>query len=963
MSYRLTLTFEITTNPTTVTIPIIHNNNNQLLIVVNWTANLDDPTITTGTLSHTYTATGTRTVGINGFTLTSNSVTAFGGLSWNGAPQLKSIQSTDTYWGLGTGVTSMYGLFHGTTSLLTSLPQHFPPSVTNMNEMFINSSCSPNISNWNVSNVTTMRQTFKNSTFSGDISGWDVSSVTDMYEMFENSTFNEDITRWDVRSVTNMVEMFKNATAFNRDIRGWFVKYTAARSNMFSGASAMNTAFGGTAYNTSSGTTGYSSYLPTYFFNNITVLYRDDTINADAYNFDIELPANVDVGYIMNGTDIGHVFTNRGGNFIYTSTPSPWSMSNYYVAGKYMTNGTSLTERFASSIKRPFVVSTVPPTFDATYVYYKFVDEVGGAEYTNTFRIISDNDIQDVLADVICVGGGGSGGNDVANWGSGGGGAGTVQIGETTFGAGTNDYTIHVGSRGTNNNSTQDQGASWITRTGYGIQVRSEQGGRGWDNGSGTNHGGSTGGGSGGSSATITSIEPDADTQATTATQNTYTNFTRYVNRGGGGSNNTGGGGGGGAGAVGNTATGYPGNSGGHGKQWAVDGNYYGGGGAGQGVWDYANQHGPAVGGGGSFYSGYSGAGTNGTGGGGAAAQAANAHNTSGAVGGPGGSGVVIIAIPKTLLAIPTPYQLLVWTTGSSYSTTSGIPAHVTYNTGFDTFTWHYGNTYAHVLCVGGGGGGGAANGYEGGGGGGGGTVSIGYISLTKGASYSITVGSGTTSNTTNAYPSQIVSNGTTLIQSRGGGRGGMRGGFQSDFSSSGWAGGTGGSGGGSGGAPWAYGYNGGEMGGANWQSYDNFSMYCSPGSGGYHNNYAGAGGGGAGVHPSNPVQYAELSAGGGYHWGGGGGGDGKEWEIDGNMYGGGGGGGGAADQVNYFGFGGPGGSGGGGNGDGWNVGGTGGTWGTGGGGGGGMTATTHGNAQAQGRIGGGGIVIFALIR
>lgn len=80
------------------------------------------------------------------------------------------------------------------------------------------------IGNWDVSNVTNMRQMFLQSSFNQDISGWDVSNVQMFTRMFEQqSSFDQDLSRWDVSSARNMGYMFGWASSFNQDISGWDV--------------------------------------------------------------------------------------------------------------------------------------------------------------------------------------------------------------------------------------------------------------------------------------------------------------------------------------------------------------------------------------------------------------------------------------------------------------------------------------------------------------------------------------------------------------------------------------------------------------------------------------------------------------------------------------------------------------------------------------------------------------------
>jgi len=622
--------------------------------------------------------------------------------------------------------------------------------------------------------------------------------------------------------------------------------------------------------------------------------YSETTRTDFDANFNTEYPGNQMVGYTLNGSDIGNTFSDASGNF----TRSDYINNFWY-------DSIPLNSLFASSIKLPFVISSIPPSSYGNYMLYTHVDILMNTTLTHIFEIISSNNITNVTGiSVLCVGGGGHGAFDGGDWGSGGGGAGTVQIGTMSVDCGI-QYTIQTG---------KSDEYSRITYSDTAVIVNALSGGRGMDQFGTGRSGGSGGGGSGGGDTNPLPASPGEN----------YPNFTAYKSSGGYGVNFKGGGGGGGALVNGGNAGGWEGGPGGAGVQWTVNGATYGGGGAGQGVWDYANRSSGGNGGGGNGGQ----RGTDGTGGGGGAGQ--------GSPGQRGGSGIVIIAVPKTSVSIPTPYQLLVYTTASSYSTTTSISNSVYTNTNSTEFTWDYVKSYAHVLVVGGGGGGGASNGYEGGGGGGGGAVSIGYIELIKDTTYSITVGEGNTNNSLQGNSSSIsYKDGSTIIQSEGGGRGSKH---------SVYDGNNGGSGGGSGGNPGAYGHNNGSAG---TDTYPNFSMYRCDGNRGHGSSYGGGGGGGAGV---TQVGFTYSNGG----WNGGKGGNGKEWYIDGNLYGGGGGGGGgnSGSSVGYGDFGG---SGGGGHGS---RTGSSGTDGTGGGGGGGMTGYTP-----DGYKGGGGIVIIALIR
>lgn len=118
--------------------------------------------------------------------------------------------------------------------------------VTNMKELFMDTTFNEPIGSWNVSNVTNMQDMFKGaSSFNQPIGDWDVSKVTDMSEMFNGaSLFNQPIGRWKVSNVTDMSYMFSDAETFNQSIGSWNVSNVTDMSYMFSDAEAFNQPIG-----------------------------------------------------------------------------------------------------------------------------------------------------------------------------------------------------------------------------------------------------------------------------------------------------------------------------------------------------------------------------------------------------------------------------------------------------------------------------------------------------------------------------------------------------------------------------------------------------------------------------------------------------------------------------------------------------------------------------------------------
>ena len=135
-------------------------------------------------------------------------------------------------------ITDMSNMFYQTT-FNQDISTWDTSNVTDMTGMFESADAfNQDISNWDVSNVTDMTGMFDSSPFNRDISSWDVSNVTEMSLMFyENSSFNQPIGSWDVSNVTNMTGMFYENSSFNQPIGSWDVSMVTNMNSMFRGTS------------------------------------------------------------------------------------------------------------------------------------------------------------------------------------------------------------------------------------------------------------------------------------------------------------------------------------------------------------------------------------------------------------------------------------------------------------------------------------------------------------------------------------------------------------------------------------------------------------------------------------------------------------------------------------------------------------------------------------------------------
>jgi hypothetical protein len=351
---------------------------------------------------------------------------------------------------------------------------------------------------------------------------------------------------------------------------------------------------------------------------------------------------------------------NAGGNVSITSINDPPSVSVNTLNIYNRTLGNEPEATLTDSYNIPFTpVSKIPTD---KYQYITLTYESSHPNYSsyvsNNQRIHTINFPENVVADILVVGGGGAGGH---NSGSGGGAGGLV------YGTGiilNGTYTIIVGNGGVynaNNNNIDNGKDSQIIKGAQTITAKG--GGSGSDSGSNGQSGGSGGG-------SASDFWDNGDRQGGSSTQQTSFTFEGktligYGNSGGlgrveekGGAERAGGGGGG-AGAPGNTSGNYTsdtgqairieyGGDGGIGRQYDISGvnTYYAGGGGG-GIHNYYNTGYPGkggYGGGGNAGQPYNNGtnGVNGTGGGGGAGGGGGgSHNIT--FGGNGGSGIVII--------------------------------------------------------------------------------------------------------------------------------------------------------------------------------------------------------------------------------------------------------------------------------------------------------------------------------
>jgi surface protein len=165
-------------------------------------------------------------------------------------------------------VTTFYRIFDRAQAFNQDIGNWVTSSATNMARMFRQANnFNQNIGSWDTSNVTDMSTMFSgNNAFNQNIGGWDTSKVTNMSFMLHNtSNFNQNISSWDTSKVTDMSSMFGSTKKFNQDLSSWDTSSVTNMYGMFMDAQVFNSNIGD--WDTSSVTNMQNMFLRALRFN------------------------------------------------------------------------------------------------------------------------------------------------------------------------------------------------------------------------------------------------------------------------------------------------------------------------------------------------------------------------------------------------------------------------------------------------------------------------------------------------------------------------------------------------------------------------------------------------------------------------------------------------------------------------------------------------------------------------
>lgn len=317
---------------------------------------------------HTYSATGTYTIKINGFfphILFNNtgdklkllSINQWGSVQWRSmsnsffgcsnmvgnysdAPDLSLctsltymlgncvlFNSTVSTFSVGS-ITNLEGMFYGCSAFNQPLNTWDVSNVINIDWLFaLCTSFNQPLNSWDVSSVITFNRTFYGaSLFNQNINSWDVSSGSVFIGTFQaSSAFNQPLNSWNMASAGNTAFMFNGASMFNQDISGWNMSGVSNTRDMFAGAAAFNYSIG--AWDMSS------------VFDITEMFYGATAFNQDISSWDVSSVTNAnDFMYGKSYSDYSSAYLDAIYNTWSTLTLQPNVLINFGTI-KYTSSG------------------------------------------------------------------------------------------------------------------------------------------------------------------------------------------------------------------------------------------------------------------------------------------------------------------------------------------------------------------------------------------------------------------------------------------------------------------------------------------------------------------------------------------------------------------------------------------------------------------------------------------------
>jgi surface protein len=275
---------------------------------VDWGDGVTETIINHTLAIHTYSSAGTYTIAVTGNIL---------GWQFNDAGDRLKMLNVFQWKALNISVVSA---FFGCANLTSNATDAPTISTTALNSTFRGcNSLQGGIQNWNLLGVTNIRDMFRESTSNADITLWNTSTVEIFDAMFfSNTGFNQNISTWNTSSATSFSAMFYGCSAFNQPLGTWVTTSVTNMANMFDGATAFNQNIG--AWNVSN-VTSFTNFMngktaANYSAANLDSLYNGWSSRAVIANRSISFGS------------IKYTAASVAGRLILTSAPNNWTITD-----------------------------------------------------------------------------------------------------------------------------------------------------------------------------------------------------------------------------------------------------------------------------------------------------------------------------------------------------------------------------------------------------------------------------------------------------------------------------------------------------------------------------------------------------------------------------------------------------------------------------------------------------------